>query len=174
MELNIAKISEKKGAHLFFNFSEKLSPMVIGGEKIEFNSPVFVEGTATNVGTEILVEGKINTEILVNCSRCLKPVCIKIDTEFKEEFVKESRLNEPAYHKLYEEGEIRTYKGNKLNLLNEILENVILNIPMKVLCSTGCRGICSICGCDLNVSQCDCRSESVDPRLAVLQKWFKE
>ncbi|NLO89293.1 MAG: DUF177 domain-containing protein [Clostridia bacterium] len=175
MELNIANISEKKGAHLFFNFSEKLSPLVIGGEEIEFDGPILVEGTATNVGKgKILVEGKINTKIMVNCSRCLKPVCINMDTEFKKEFVKKSVLNEPSYHKLYEDEEIRTYEGDKLNLLNEVLENVILNIPMKALCSPDCRGICSICGCDLNVSECHCTSESIDPRLAELQKWFKE
>ncbi|HBT20034.1 MAG TPA: hypothetical protein DEA47_01485 [Peptococcaceae bacterium] len=174
MELNIKKISEKKGAHLNFNFYEKLSPMVIGGEKIDFNTPAFVEGTATNVGSGILVEGRLNTEILVNCSRCLKTVCVKIDTEFKEEYVKESKLNEPSYHELYEQGEIHIYKENKLDIMNEILENVILNIPMKVLCSAECRGICSICGRDLNVEQCDCRTESVDPRLAALQKWFEK
>lgn len=49
-------------------------------------------------------------------------------------------------------------------------EDLILDQPSKVLCSDECRGLCPMCGKDLNEGACDCRRETVDPRLAALQQ----
>ncbi|MBR2405998.1 MAG: DUF177 domain-containing protein [Clostridia bacterium] len=49
-------------------------------------------------------------------------------------------------------------------------EDLILDQPSKVLCSDECRGLCPLCGKDLNEGSCDCRHETVDPRLAALQQ----
>lgn len=49
-------------------------------------------------------------------------------------------------------------------------EDLILDQPSKVLCSEECRGLCPTCGKDLNEGACDCRHETVDPRLAALQQ----
>ena len=44
---------------------------------------------------------------------------------------------------------------------------------MKPLCRPDCRGLCPHCGCDLNIEQCDCKDEQLDPRLAVLGDLLK-
>ncbi len=49
-------------------------------------------------------------------------------------------------------------------------EDLILDQPSKVLCSEECRGLCPMCGKDLNEGLCGCRRETVDPRLAALQQ----
>lgn len=49
-------------------------------------------------------------------------------------------------------------------------EDLILDQPSKMLCSEDCRGLCPLCGKDLNEGLCGCREETVDPRLAVLQQ----
>jgi len=174
MELNVAKIVEKKGACLSFNFTEEFAPIVFGGEKIDFAKPLLVEGVATNVGSGILVEGRVNTQVIINCSRCLRPVSIDIDTGFTEEYVKEDTLSFQERKDAYEKGEIHTYKDNTLEIVDEIMENVLLCIPMKVLCSINCKGICHHCGNDLNIADCNCKDENIDPRFSKLKKWLKE
>lgn len=49
-------------------------------------------------------------------------------------------------------------------------EDLILDQPSKVLCREECLGLCPQCGKDLNEGLCDCRRETVDPRLAALQQ----
>ena len=58
----------------------------------------------------------------------------------------------------------------QLPLDDLVEEDLILDQPSKVLCSEECRGLCPMCGKDLNEGGCDCRRETVDPRLAALQQ----
>ena len=46
-------------------------------------------------------------------------------------------------------------------------EDLVLNLPSKVLCQEDCKGLCPTCGKNLNDGPCDCK-EPVDPRLAGL------
>jgi uncharacterized protein len=55
-----------------------------------------------------------------------------------------------------------------------LFEQIMLQIPMRVLCKGTCKGMCPHCGKDLNTTSCDCRTEFVDERLAVLKKLKKE
>ncbi len=54
-------------------------------------------------------------------------------------------------------------------LYNEIL----VGWPMKVLCSEDCKGICSVCGQNLNEGSCDCEDTSLDPRMSVIRDLYK-
>jgi uncharacterized protein len=67
---------------------------------------------------------------------------------------------------LIEEGTI------DLNVL--VNDAVILNLPIKHLCSPECRGLCPYCGANLNRGDCGCRVEEIDPRLEVLRKLLEE
>jgi len=59
-------------------------------------------------------------------------------------------------------------------LSGPIRDNILLDVPLVLLCNEGCKGICSECGSDLNTNQCECQKEGeVDPRFAVL-KTFKK
>ena len=57
--------------------------------------------------------------------------------------------------------------------LNEVIrEDVLLSLPAKFLCSPECKGLCQLCGCDLNVSQCNCK-KPIDPRLEGLLQFLE-
>jgi uncharacterized protein len=45
---------------------------------------------------------------------------------------------------------------------------VLLELPYKSLCREDCRGLCPLCGKNLNEGLCGCNRKSVDPRLAIL------
>ena len=48
-------------------------------------------------------------------------------------------------------------------------EQFYLSLPMKALCSDGCRGLCVVCGTNLNSGACGCTRTWEDPRLAPLR-----
>ncbi len=54
--------------------------------------------------------------------------------------------------------------------IGELIESeVILAAPTKHLCGDDCRGLCPVCGRNLNSGECGCGTGSVDPRLEVLK-----
>jgi uncharacterized protein len=40
---------------------------------------------------------------------------------------------------------------------------------MKPLCDSECRGLCPVCGTNLNRGTCECKRDWDDPRFAVLK-----
>ena len=171
LQLDISSLKENKGKSIEFRFEEIFAPLELGGEIIAFSKPVIIKGTATNVESGILVECSIETEVTVNCNRCLQPVHFSMHLGVIEEFLEEkaeSRQDKAS------EKDYNTYKGSILDIRNVIEENILLNVPMKTLCSDACKGICSICGADLNVSECSCIHEDIDPRMEKLRDWFPE
>jgi len=61
------------------------------------------------------------------------------------------------------------YEGEVVDLSPLIYEQIMLQIPMKILCSEACKGLCPQCGANLNVGNCDCRKDQGDERFAVLR-----
>jgi uncharacterized protein len=70
-----------------------------------------------------------------------------------------------------EELEISYYQGDFIDLAPIICEQIILQIPMKVICREECRGLCQHCGANLNVSSCNCRNDCADSRMAALENF---
>lgn len=166
MKIVIADIPDE-GLHI--DIEEKVDL-----EGISLMSPVTADLELNKTGKEIVVSGEVTTEVELQCSRCLK--IFKRDLELPVEVV---------YHPLEEIGveghglrddelDMGFYKGEELDLKELLREQLLLNIQMKPLCSEECKGLCPRCGTDLNMGQCDCEEEEVDPRLEVLRNFFEK
>jgi len=74
--------------------------------------------------------------------------------------------------------EIGFFEGEGLFLADVLKEQVLLSLPMKVICQSDCRGLCPSCGANLNHEECRCETHKSDPRLAPLarlkQDWLKK
>jgi uncharacterized protein len=57
-----------------------------------------------------------------------------------------------------------------LDLRKPLREQILLAMPMHLLCRPDCKGLCPNCGQNLNEGPCQCSTENIDPRLAVLKK----
>jgi uncharacterized protein len=116
------------------------------------------------------IEGKIAAQAQIPCGRCLEMTGLSIQAPFNCTF-------SPAPPAMGEETELSAadldfeyYKGEVIDLDAVVFEQVMLQIPMKPLCSESCRGLCPHCGVNLNKTACNCRSEEIDGRLAVLKQ----
>lgn len=58
----------------------------------------------------------------------------------------------------------------EIDITDDIRDALLLAIPIKVLCSEACKGICPRCGRNLNVETCHCRQERIDPRWEALRR----
>ena len=75
-----------------------------------------------------------------------------------------------------EEDDLSTafYRDETIDLGELVREQFYLVLPMKPLCTEGCRGLCPQCGTNLNRGACDCRGVWQDPRLEGLKAFRKE
>ncbi len=95
------------------------------------------------------------------CDRCMDEVHYKFETNFS----KEVQLDDP---------DIYYVEGHNLDLEKLALSELIIELPMKVLCSETCKGICNQCGVNLNKETCNCDRSDIDPRLAVFKDLMRE
>jgi len=128
----------------------------------------------------IRVKGTLRGTMALECTRCLEEYRQEIDIRVDEfyrrpgigAFTPEGRPL-PREMEVPEEDEYLIEEETiDLNVL--VNDAVILNLPIKHLCSPGCRGLCPHCGSNLNLGDCGCRVEDIDPRLEVLRKLLEE
>ena len=139
------------------------------GENYSFLKKENVELTVQNLG-----ERKIRIELVgavvlaVPCDRCLKEVSVPVDISMSAEF-DFSGSNEESVLDLNETNYI---DGYELDVDKLVYEEILLGFPMKVLCKEDCKGICKVCGADLNEGECDCDRTELDPRMSVIRDIF--
>lgn len=133
------------------------------GEEIIFVEPITVEGLFSTSGDIINFDGAMRTTLNLICSRCLENFNYPLEVEVHEKFSKE--IND-------EDNDIIILHSDKVDFSPIIETNIILSLPMKKLCNEDCKGLCSVCGTNLNHSTCNCEKNDVDPRLAKLREIF--
>jgi uncharacterized protein len=89
------------------------------------------------------------------------------------------KVEKPTIDQLKDdETEIGFYKGEGLFLADVLKEQLLLALPLKVICQSDCRGLCPNCGANLNHEECRCETHATDPRMAPLarlkQDWLKK
>ena len=62
-----------------------------------------------------------------------------------------------------------TYSGDEIDLTHELEEQVAMEIPLKPLCGEGCKGLCPVCGTDLNQAACSCQREQINLKFSALK-----
>ena len=115
----------------------------------------------------VRLKGKYRIGLSIPCSRCLEPVGCEVEDEFDTELVS---LKEPSDED--ETEDISFLQGNEFNVSEFIDQSVLMNMPSKVLCREDCKGLCPVCGNNLNDHDCGCDSFVPDPRMAILSDIF--
>lgn len=119
--------------------------------------------TRTNRG--ILVQGKLQTSIIVECSRCLNHYECPLTINIEEEYFPVIDINSGTALETPDEPDTFSIDEHHiLDLKEAIRQNALLAIPMKPLCKESCPGICPSCGKDLTKGKCKCSDDKIDPR----------
>jgi uncharacterized protein len=172
MFLDVSGIRQILGQKLHYEFCEQSPAQFLDSEQFIFREPLKGSIDVMNTGNILVLSGKISGEMQLNCGRCLENFLINFETDYKEKFCHVSNIQV-----VEEEGcfidEVSTFEGNRLELENSIREAVYSAIPMKTVCREDCKGLCAVCGTNLNLNKCECTIKEIDPRLAELEKFFK-
>ncbi|MEI3507380.1 MAG: DUF177 domain-containing protein [Anaerotignum faecicola] len=85
-----------------------------------------------------------------------------------------SKLRERFPHTGRENEETETFTGDQIDLADFVKRGIIGELPMKVLCREDCKGLCPVCGKDLNEGDCGCDRTIRDPRFESLRALFSD
>lgn len=135
-----------------------------------FEDSLQSEASLRKAGQTILIKGHIQTLIRLQCVRCLKDFLYPINAAFDLTlhplkgiiFSEEKELSN-------EEMELDFFEGGEIHLSEIACEQVFLEIPIKPLCEETCKGLCPVCGKNLNLSSCTCLREEWNSPFSALQ-----
>lgn len=134
--------------------------------KVSEKSEISLKLTIVEFG-KLSVHADFSMKAIAPCDRCLKdvviPVSVCIDRELNFNSDQEDSDSDDEYY----------LTGYDLDVDQMIYEEVLIGFPMKVLCREDCRGICKVCGADLNNGECGCDRTELDPRMSVIRDIFK-
>lgn len=157
MRIDLSEIKHDSGAIKQVDADVNLEDFKFKGRNIEIAEPIHLNLQVTNTEDMYLVTGKMDAKLVFKCDRCLTKFEEAMEIDFIKEFLKEEMESE-----------------NYLDISDSILEHIILELPMKTICDEECKGLCLICGQDLNEEDCGCERFIPDPRLAKLEEFFDD
>lgn len=168
MRINVADLKKTPGAQTEVSLEGTLPSFAEEAvQEVTLLSPVKADLRLKNIDGVILVEGQIMVELSLSCSRCLEKFSQKLEVAISEAF---SETGDFPGNGREEEDGINFFSGNNIDLTAAIRENLLAALPMKATCRQDCRGLCPRCGQNLNLAECGCQRQEIDPRLAGLAK----
>jgi len=133
----------------------------------EFPGIVSVDVVMDKSVHQIVLDCKLDTTALLNCDRCLEPFYLNIGTEFRLVYLfsKKNNIDSENLNLTFISPE-----ATKIDITEEVKEYCMLSIPLKLLCKEDCKGLCSKCGINLNIENCDCKKDEYNPIWEKLNK----
>ena len=139
MKILVARIPEEGSNYEGDDPGEILQ--VDGEQFIRNPGDVHYELYAQHVSDELVVRGKLDADLELQCARC---------SEFFSTSVGVSDF-------------LRAYPApegtDAVDLTADLREEILLHVPGFPLCGEGCKGVCPQCGADLNKGSCTCEVE---------------
>lgn len=122
----------------------------------------------TNAGVnKAKIEGSVKLTFRTQCDRCLTEVPTSLVLVFDRTVTSpDGELSEDS------DDDLSFMEGYQLNVETFVYNEILVNWPMKILCRPECKGVCPVCGRNLNEGECGCDTFVPDPRMAVIQDIF--
>ena len=111
---------------------------------------VLVSGSFYNRADVVHMDYSVKFTLNIVCDRCLKEMKRDYSFEFKRIVVKTVNSDNDEYI---------IAENDKVDVDEIALSDLILSVPTKLLCRDDCAGLCPVCGCDRNESECNCQNK---------------
>lgn len=156
-------------------FAETLLPGRIDfGEDVWQVANLESQGSADLVAQEIHLQGSLQTVVEVPCARCLERTRREVALEFDLSYQPiQTIAREEDVEIRGEDLNIGFYHGDGFYLEDVLREQVLLSLPMRIVCRDDCAGLCPQCGQNRNLGDCGCRPPLADVRWSPLANWRK-
>lgn len=143
-------------------------------ESVKLVDDVREKGTVTRHIVETVVDGEIEAQIEIDCTRCLEPVHSSLQIPFTVSYTAPENYTEEKETELHQgDLDLAVSEDNEIDLKEVAREQILLNLPEQVLCREDCKGLCEKCGANRNLIDCKCDEKEIDPRWSALKDLIK-
>ncbi len=163
MELNLLPILNCDGKRMPIDVSLDLTQNQ--NDDFRVLGEVTLKGEIVNVGgsLELTLHGYAKLERV--CDRCTESYLTELNFPVEERMKKMGAEEDGT-----EDPDILLIEGSSIDLAELAYTGLCLNLPSKSLCNDDCKGLCPICGINLNKQSCECDDRPTDPRFDVLDQ----
>ena len=142
MELSSHQAAKQLGEVFPYAWQGPLKDQTYGGRTVRF----------VGDGQGFTVTGEARVTLDSVCARCNRAFEEPFAFSFEDRFVKAV---------LREEGdESYPFEGDVIDLTQAFMDELFLQLPMVSLCKPDCKGLCPVCGVDLNRFRCGCAEKT--------------
>lgn len=131
----------------------------------------FVTGRVNLVKSDggVLLTANVQGTVSLECARCLTRFESPIHTDISL-VLKPIAADTPSESDLVEsDANHLFFHGPEIDVGKIILQELLLEVPMKPLCNPECPGLCARCGAPKGSDECTCNSaDTIDPRWKAL------
>jgi len=199
MLVNIDEIKDG-GLQRAWDLAREAVDQMVKGDNAGYraNGPLHIDSKLLKMERRVLFDAHARAALVAPCGRCLSPVVVEVPLDFQMTFVpaeavrpREAVRSREAAHPRQEEPDEEgrssartrtfvadevneeTYSGKVIDLDPVIREQLLLALPSYPVCQESCKGLCPVCGVNLNERDCGCDRHVPDPRWAALEKFGK-
>jgi uncharacterized protein len=185
MRVNIDEIKEDALSRSWDLSREEVDEMLRGDRAgYRAHGPAHVEARLSKVERRVFLHASSTPVLTAPCGRCLSPVTVEVPVRIELTFVPEGEAREASGASVTDRGvghtggsfaaaavDEETYAGKVIDLDPAVREQILLSIPGYPVCRESCKGLCPVCGANLNDGDCGCDRRTPDPRWAGLEKF---
>ncbi|MBU5420981.1 DUF177 domain-containing protein [Acetanaerobacterium sp. MSJ-12] len=160
MLLNVKRLLAEEGLHLPFDYTLQVPQSEFYGDD-DRQASLHIVGEAVNRAQIAELHFAVSGRVETVCDRCLDPISRAFEYRYTHTLVKESP-NGPDEDIIVD--------GDAVHLDQVAITDLRLDFPLKFLCREDCKGLCPLCGANLNQGDCGCDKRQIDPRLEALKE----
>lgn len=165
MKVDLSKLFDNPGLSQDIDALVNLGSYERGGHRI-FPEPVKVRGRAENRAGIVYADFAVDFKLETVCDRCLTDISRREQMEFSHILV--LSLNRE------DNDELIVVADGQLDLAELVSSDILLGLPTLMVCDEGCKGLCTVCGKNLNEGPCDCREQVRDSRFDKLRELLED
>jgi uncharacterized protein len=113
-------------------------------------------GRIEKMGEDYLLRANLRGEIATTCARCLERALVAVNVPLAVTFVS----TEADKTDDDEDPDVIAFLGSEIDVGEEVRDEILLALPINPVCSESCKGLCTVCGGNRNVTACACKSEA--------------
>ena len=152
MALDVGMALKNPGQVYPFRVSVALPEFEVLGDPVRFED-IEVAGEFFCTGdNRVSLRGTANTAAISRCSRCLEPVRESMSAGIDALYTRQPDPDDP---------DLYVFEGHSVDLEDAVKDALLLELPLQFFCKPDCKGLCPVCGANLNRGTCTCQEGNV-------------
>lgn len=184
MRVNIDEIKEA-GLECSWDVTREQLDEVVRGDRAGYRAAASARVSARleRLARRVRLRASALAELTCPCGRCLTPVTVTVPVEFELVLVPAEEASAQGEQERSDQGvgpatgsfraeqaDEEQYRGKVIDLDPILREQILLALPAYPVCRDTCKGLCPVCGQNMNERECGCDRRVPDPRWAGLEK----